>query len=236
MKHWCKFQTLLWKPFLPIFSCFSFSCFFFWSIIGIRRPWLKPGEEILNKRIRTWVLGVWGADSLPLLPPECGFIPLMPLFSSKPTWNNRPGATRRNWCGLVVLWDKRLLSRHSGTFLLTSNSHLSALRSSLGAAASFPSSVLELCSYSPKRRRFLCKRTVEKSVKMTASGGWKRVRAAGRGSRRCPGEECEGPILPSAPFSRLFTPWRQELFTLHNSKRTKTGFLMQMNATSLSGV
>lgn len=67
----------------------------------------------------------------------------MPLFSSKPTRNNRPGATRPNCCGLVVLRDKRLLSRRSGTFLLTSNSHLSALRSSLLAAASFPSYVPE---------------------------------------------------------------------------------------------
>lgn len=41
------------------------------------------------------VLGILGGggDSvlLLLLPPECGFIPLMPLFSSKPTVNNRPG-------------------------------------------------------------------------------------------------------------------------------------------------
>lgn len=32
----------------------------------------------------------------------------------KPTRTRRPRATPSNCCGLVVLWDKRLLSRHSG--------------------------------------------------------------------------------------------------------------------------
>lgn len=44
---------------------------------------------------------------------EAGFI----WGPEKPTCSSGPGATLGcNCCGLVVLWDKRLLSRHSGAF------------------------------------------------------------------------------------------------------------------------
>lgn len=176
-----------------------------------------------------WVLVSLGGLILSSFSPECGFIPPMPLFSSKPTQDSRPGARRRNWCGLVVLWDKRLLSRPSGTFLLTSNSHFTGQRCSLLAAASVPASVLQLCSYFPQNASWFFANGVFRKVwKWRGAEDESTVLAAGRGSRQCHGEECEGPILPSPPFSRLFAPWLQELFTLHNSKRTKTGFLMQM--------
>lgn len=42
----------------------------------------------------------------------CGLFLRRPLLTH-PHGAGGPGATRRNWYGLVVLWDKRLLSPHS---------------------------------------------------------------------------------------------------------------------------
>lgn len=51
---------------------------------------------------------------------ESASLPPIPSSAFHPTETHQercPGATRRNCCGLVVLWDKRLLSPHSGAFL-----------------------------------------------------------------------------------------------------------------------
>lgn len=113
--------------------------------------------------------------------------PLMLLFSTKPTRNNCPGATWRNWCGLVVLWDKRLLSPHSRVFYSLPIHIYRALQPP--ACLSFLPSFCFFFFFVHQIHHFSCVSQVIKSSTdfaresdvQTGRGGWKCVKMTARG-------------------------------------------------------
>lgn len=166
----------------------------------------------------------------------------MPLFSTKPTRNNCPGATWRNWCGLVVLWDKRLLSPHSGAFLLTSNSHLSRPACQppfLSLYVFFPSIV--------SLRLSVIKLSTDLRIRAAISDAGVEMcgnDSEGRMKVSSPSQVWEAPmsgwIMWRAPlFLHIFSLplllpdcWNSSFCTIANA--LKLFFLMQMNATGHS--
>lgn len=155
----------------------------------------------------------------------------------KPTRTRRPGATPSNCCGLVVLWDKRLLSRHSGElhslpahiYRSPCDARLLFFLSSAPDSSSLRRSVIELSAGSESE--------LQSGVEMCESD------SEGRMKVTSPSQVREPPLMSA------WIMWRGPLFphifsvprsltaaTLHPAQwnALKVFFLMQMNATGLS--